>query len=109
MGVLGAQTIVKEGLVPVFDSPEAGGDVFFNNGLYILVVRNTSGTSKTITLASAENCSQGVNHPLVVTVGAGETVYISNLAQERFNDQNDRVSISYSAVDGLEVAVLKII
>lgn len=100
------QKFSEVGLTPAFSAAAATGDTFTNNGSTYLFVKNQDAAAMNVTVESATKCSQGFDHDLVVAVAAGTTEQIGPLPANRFNDAQGKVSVSYSAVTSVTVAVV---
>jgi hypothetical protein len=84
----------------------ANGDTFVNDGKTALHVKNANAGTCTVTIASAVNCNQGVNHPVVVVVAAttGDEI-IGDFDPARFGST---VTItSYSVTASVLVAAIR--
>lgn len=108
MAILNVQEFQTVGINPTFGAAAAGGDSYLNNGTTYLFVKNQSASSINVTADAVRQCDFGFDHDLVTAVPAGQTVKIGPLAYNRFNDNNNRVSISYSAVASITVAVVRV-
>jgi hypothetical protein len=86
-------------------SPCANGDQFINNGRTWISVKNGDASSHTVTVTSILNCSQGVNHPGTLVVAAGEERIMGPFDPLRFNDVTNRVSLAYTALTSMTIAV----
>jgi hypothetical protein len=111
MATLSAQTTAVSGTAITFSAASGGGDKFANSGNERLLVRNDDASSVTVTIDSPGTCNFGAaadsNHDLVVTVAAGAEKWIGPFSQDRFNDSNGFVNITYSGVTSLTVAVVR--
>jgi len=67
-------------------------------------VKNGSGASITVTIASYVNCDQNVNHPISVAVAAGTERRIGPLGPRYVNPASGYVEASYSATASVTVA-----
>lgn len=109
MAALSTQPATVAGTTPSFVAANAGGDTAEPGSDNVLHVKNASGGSITVTVASPTPCSQGSTHPLVVAVPAGQERIIGPLPAGRFaQPSSGRVDITYSAVTSLTVAVYRI-
>jgi hypothetical protein len=84
----------------------ANGDTFVNDGKTFLHVKNANAGTCTVTIASAVNCNQGVNHPNVVVVAAttGDEI-IGDFDPARFGST---VTVtSYSVTASVLVAAIR--
>lgn len=94
------------GLDPTYAAADVAGDKFANDGSLRLVVKNASGGSVDVTVASPANCNQGVNHPVTVAVPAAEERIIGPFRRDRFNDGDGNAAVTYTAVTSVTVAVI---
>lgn len=91
-----------------FVAAAVGGDTFENKGRTGLYVRNSSGSSKTLTIVAQRQCNHGFSHNAVITVANGfEGFVATELENDRFNTAAGIVSLTYSAV-GLDVAAVRL-
>lgn len=107
MAELSTQVLGVDGVSVTFSSADAGGDTFRNSGRNILVVKNEDASPKQVTVVAQKECNQGHLHDIVADVGAGEEYYFENLEKVRFNNDNEKVEVSYDDVTSLKVAVLR--
>lgn len=85
-----------------------GGDTFENVGRVGLYVRNTSGSTRTITIAAQRPCNHGFTHNSVISVPDGfEGFVATELENDRFNSPAGVVSLTYSAA-GLNLAAVRL-
>jgi len=109
VATLTLKTIILGGVdVTTFESAAAGGDEFVNDGSTFLAVNNASGGSINVTINSQVNCDQGFDHNQVVAVAAGKLILMGPYPMERWNDPDDKVQVSYSAVTSLTVIAAKL-
>jgi hypothetical protein len=108
MAELSVQEITIDGTVVTFAAAAGGGDTFPNTGKEILVVKNDSASSITVTIDSQAECSFGFDHDPVITVGAGVSREIGPFKPQRYNDADGMVNVSYSAVTTVTVAVKRL-
>ena len=98
---------------PTFTAAAAagGGDTFANTGAEYFYINNAGVGSITVTFDSPGTCSFNVTanaaHDTVVSVGAGVAKIIGPFPKIRFNDTSDIVSVTYSGVTSVTVAVLR--
>lgn len=106
MATLTPQTGGSSGVTLSFVAADVAGDEFPNNGRTVLIVKNDDTGSHDVTIVSQENCSQGFNHDVVVSVAAGEQALIGQFSRSRFNDTNGLVQVTYDDVTSVTVAVV---
>jgi hypothetical protein len=109
MAVLAVQDVVSTGLNPTFGSAAGGGDSFPNDGQTMFRVKNGSAGSINVTFDSARECSYGFDHNIVADVAAGADMTFGPFPRMRFNDANERVVVSYSAVTSVTVAAIRMV
>lgn len=108
MALLAQQRIVAGGLTPTYAAATGGGDSL-NPGDDVFLHVKTGGTGATVTVNSQKNCDQGVDHDLVVVVGATSERMIGPLPANRFADPADGlVKVTYSQVATVTVAAVGI-
>lgn len=107
MAILTVQPAAHAGLTPSYAAAAAGGDQFQPGDDVMLHIKNGSGASITVTVASPQPCSQGVTHNLVVSVPAAGERMIGPLPAARFaNPTTGLVNITYSAAASVTVAAI---
>lgn len=86
-----------------------GGDEFVNDGKTYIHLKNTNAATRTVTVNSQVNCSQGFDHNVSVTVGAttGEAK-VGPFPTARFNDATGKVQLTYDAVTNLTIAIFSV-
>ncbi len=86
-----------------------GGDSFPNDGKTYFEITNGDASSKTITFAVTETVDGDLNVPdRTVTVLAGARTRVGPFRPSRYNDANERVAVSYSAVTSVTVEAFKV-
>lgn len=95
------------GLSPTYSTASASGDTFSNDGKTLLHVKNDGAASITVTAAGIGKCSQGFIHDLDVTVAAGGEEIIGPFDWKRFNNDQQKVSLSYSDATAVTVAAVR--
>lgn len=106
MALLNVQKASLTGLAPAFVAASAGGDSFVNDGKTVLHVKNGGASEITVTINSQQPCNYGFDHDVVVAVPAGGERIIGPFRQDRFNDANGQVAVTYSAVTSVTVAAI---
>lgn len=97
-----------------YESAAAGGDTVANDGRIIVLVKNGSGSSKTVTVAkqvtNVDDPQFGdlTKQDFTVSVPAGEERVIPPLSPQAYNDSNGDINISYSDNTSVEVAAFKL-
>lgn len=109
MALLTAQTVLTSGLQPTYVGASAGGDTFANSDeRNYLHIKNASASAVNVTINSITPCNHGFDHDIVVSIPAGGERMIGTFAVNRFNNDQGVVSITYSAVASVTVAVIRI-
>ena len=113
MATLTAQKINDLGVIETLASAAANGDEFVNSGVEVIHIKNKHASTPFTVTVTAQVTS--IHHPqfgsvtksnTVKAVGAGASAYIGPFKQSAFNDANNKVQITYSAVTTLKVAIL---
>lgn len=107
MAVLNVQNMTASGLEAVFTAADVAGDSFANDGNTFLRVKNGDVSDKTVTVLSPIECNQGFPHDINVVITAGEERDIGLFLRNRFNDENGKVNVTYSAITSVTVAAIK--
>ena len=106
MATLNAQQSTPTGTTVTYAAAAVGGDKFAPGNVEF-VVKNSAGTSKTVTIAS-KACNFGVVHNGGGAVAAGAEVHFGPFPSERFAGSDGFVAVTYSPdATGLTVAVLR--
>lgn len=106
MADLTVQKVALTGLAPTFSTASAGGDKFINKGTEIIHIKNGGASPITLTIDSIEKCSHGFDHDLAISVPNGGERIIGPLGVNRFNGIDGKVSLTYSAVTSVTLAIL---
>lgn len=107
MAELTVQKTALNGLDPTYTAASATGDTFVNDGRTFLHIKNADVASKTVTIDSKTPCSYGHDHDIIVTVPAGDERVAGPFPNQRFNDVDNKVNITYDAVTSLTIAAIK--
>ena len=83
-------------------------NTFANSGREMLIVKNGAESSITVTIDSVVPCSYGFDHNITATVPAGNTIHMGVFQPGRFNNENGKVTVTFSEVGGVNAAVVKI-
>ena len=102
------QACNANGLEPVYTSATVAGDSFNNSGSEVFIVKNGSASPLTLTVVSPTKCNQGFSHDLTITVDAGDEKILGKFAPSRFNDASGLLTVNYSAVTSVTVAVVRV-
>ncbi len=107
MADLAVQKGTTAGTSLTFNAPAAGGDKFINaNEKTFVIAKNTDVADRTITFGAVGKCDFGFDHDEPVIVPAGGEIQIGPFVQRRFNDQLQKVSMTYDDITGLTLAVV---
>lgn len=93
--------------VPISTTPAGGGDSFDNDGRTFVIFK-TTGTAITVTFDSLVLSNYGTDVNPTVALGATATTIVGPFDPARFNDANGRVGMTYTAVTGMTVDVVRI-
>jgi len=113
MATLAAQKSIETGTTVTLASASGGGDEFVNTGVEFIVVDNQHASASYNVTVTAQTTS--LHHQqygtvtksnVVKAVAAGNMTVIGPFKQQAFNDTNNKVQITYSAVTDLKVAVV---
>lgn len=102
------QVLTGMGGAPTFTAAAAAGNHFLNNGRVRLEFVNAHTAAITITINSITPCSQGFDHDFVITVPNGTRWKVPALEPSRFNNTTGHVTITYSLVTALTLAVVEV-
>lgn len=112
MAVLSVNAVSRAGLNLTAALAAAGvsGDSWPNTGAEYLAIMNGSGSSITVTLAYAATAVFDGATPTnkTVAVAAGKLLLIGPFPQVLYNDTNQRVTVTYSAVSDVTVAIFRL-
>lgn len=108
MALLATQTVTDAGITPAYGAASAGGDTFQPGDDVFLHVKNASGASVTVTVASQKPCNHGTTHNAAVAVPAGAERMLGPFPAERWaSPASGLVSVTYSATASVTVAVVR--
>lgn len=107
---LSVQTITRAGITPSYSAANADGHSIQNSEAnFILHVKNGSGSSITVTIATAAQIDGLDVSDRTVTVGAGAEKVIGTFPQSIYNQSDGTVNVDFSAVTSVTVAAFKVI
>ena len=113
MATLTPQKIIDLGTTETLASAAGGGDEFVNSGVeFIHIQNNHASAAYNVTITAQvtnihhQQFGSVTKSNVVKAVAAGGDAYIGPFKQSAFNDANNKVQITYSAVTSLKVAVL---
>lgn len=84
-----------------------GGDNFDNDGNTFLFISNGSGAGITLTVDVAATLDGLAVTDRAVSVGAGKSLLLGPFPPAFYNDGNNRVNLTYSAVTSVKVLPLR--
>jgi hypothetical protein len=102
------QTVNRPGILTVFTAADAGGDTFTNTGREILQIKNGDVSAKDATIVTTQKIDSDaldVQDLAVLQVPASGTVTVGPFVPTTYGTT---VSITYSAVTSVSIAVLKV-
>ena len=112
MATLSPQKIIDFGTTINTVAATAGGDEFLNSGLEFFYIQNDhSSAAYNITVVAQvtnihhQQFGTVVKENVVKAVAAGTKAFIGPFKQSAFNDSDNKVQITYSAVTDLKVGV----
>ena len=109
MATLTVQVMKLTGLEETFVAAAAGGDVFANDGMTFLHVKNGGGSDITVTIDSLVNSNFGTDVNPAVVVTAGEERMLGLFPKDRFNNASGQVVVAYSGVTTVTVAAVRVV
>lgn len=120
MADLTVQSVDEDGLEATYNSAASAGDTFTNTGDVILHVKNTNGATRVITVTAQTSAVQDVpgmgtmthaDATMTISATTGE-LFMGPFPTHIFNTLSGanagKASITYSAVAGVTVAVLRV-
>jgi len=110
MAELTVQAMTKDAsLTPSFDAAAELGDTFINDGKTFIYFKNADTVAaRTITIASQVACNQGETHNITVTVPTESEELVGFWSQDRFNDADGELEMTYDDHTDLTIAAIKI-
>ena len=109
MAVLTVQSVSRTGLEATYASCAAGGDTFVNSGYELIHIKNGHSGAQTVTVVTPATSYGLAIADVAVEVTAGEERFIGPFPPAVFNGASDTVSLTYSGVTSLTIAVVKLI
>ncbi|MDY6796959.1 MAG: hypothetical protein SWK76_17005 [Actinomycetota bacterium] len=107
MATLDIQQIDLGGLEPSYVAAAELGDDFVNDGEVFFHAKKSTAGDVTLTFDSVLACNQGFDHDLEVTL-PGEGEILVGPFGKRFNDENNKVGVTYSAHGDVTVAAIRL-
>lgn len=112
MPALATETIDEDGLEATYNTADAGGDTFTNDGKTFLHLKNTDASPSTVTVAAAVSSTEKPGFGTLSKADAQVVVAATNgeefLGPFPSSAFGPNPSIAYSSVTALTVAVLRI-
>ncbi len=109
MADITAQTAARSANELTMASAAAGGDTFTNTGIELLLIINGSGSPITLTVTTPQTVDSEADlavADLAIVIPAGEQHLIGPFPKAHYNNSSDQVSLSYSAVTSVTLAVI---
>ncbi len=103
MATLTVTAIDRTGIQVSLAAADVGGDEFANTGREFLVIDNASGVPVTVTAVTQKTIDGEAVADKSISVDAGQREYFGPFPTGTYNDGNDRVQITYSAVASVTV------
>lgn len=116
MATITRQNLAEAGLTATYGAAAGGGDQVDNaDGRTFLHVKNGGGSSINVTVAeqitgtTVDDPSLGTltKASVVKAVAAGAEAFIGPFKKQAFNDDNNMLQITYSAVTSVTIAAIK--
>lgn len=108
MGKLVIQQPTLSGTALSFVAADSNGDTFVNQGNVFIYIKNGGETEITVTTVAQKKCNQGHLHDSTITVPAGDDRIVGPFEVDRFNSDTNVAKITYSAVDSVTVAAIRL-
>jgi hypothetical protein len=109
MADLTVETVARTGLNATYVACSAGGDAVLNTGVDCVLVKNGSGSSITVTVVTQDTVDGNAVADRTVVIPAGEERIIGPFrGGVTYNDVDNKVQLTYSAVTSLTIAALRI-
>lgn len=106
-------TVQSPGAILTQQAASAGGDVFTNTAKTLLIVNNTSGAGRTVTVAIVRQTAQvkGFGTAIFLPVSlvmASNGIATVQLPPAAYNDATGKVSLSVNTATGVTYSVVKL-
>lgn len=88
------------------ESAAGGGDAFLNSAKRFLVIDNADGSPMTLTLVTQNTVDGEAVDDKTIVVAAGTRQLLGPFPPAIYNDNDDKVQLTYSAVTSLTVGVI---
>jgi len=108
MATLTVQTAVLAGVTPSYAACAGGGDDFLNTGREMVHIKNGSGGALVVTFVTPKTYQGVALADPTVSVGAGSEEMIGPFPPGIFNGAAALLSMTYSGVTSLTIAVIKL-
>ncbi len=100
-------TIVRNAAVTEADADDSNGNKFDNTeGKALLMVRNITGGSATITIASVADPNTGRTADISQSVAGGETRVFGPFEPSLYNQSDNTINVNSTVGTGVKVSVL---
>lgn len=94
---------------PLFEAANSSGNRFKNDGNVALIVRNSSGAPRTVTVLSMKRDNQDWLHHESMVVPAGGLWLMGPFRPQRFNSVDGYTTVNYDSATGLEVGAVQLL
>lgn len=103
--------LTGNGLTPSLVAVDQDGNWFKNVGNCLIYVKGGTLGGKTLTINSQAKCNYASDHDILITEGAAAIHLVGPLPKSRFDDENNRVQITYGAAafsDGMTIQIIRL-
>lgn len=109
MATLTVQELTTATLAAVYTAVEAAGDEFINDGHTLIHVKNTAGTTNSVTVASKFSpVPKGLAVAnITVSLAGTQDVFSGFFAPEAYNDSSGMVQLTYNTT-ALTIAAISV-
>ncbi len=107
MAILAAKTSTRAGINTDLVAANGGGDSFVNTGVEMILIKNGDSGAHTVTIVTDATVDGLDVVDRAVAIPAGETWLIGPFPADVYNDDNNRVQLTYSAVTAVTIAIVK--
>lgn len=104
---LATQSFTSSGAVPTYSAANVDGHTIINSGKTLLHVKNGSGGSINVTIATPGSADGLALADRVVAVAAGAEKIIGRLNPSVYNNANGKITATFSAVSSVTVAAIE--
>ncbi len=109
MSLIVKEQILLAGIVPTFNTAQAGGDEFVNSGNIMIHAKNVNaGATRTITVDAPSNCNLDYTHDVDIVVPISGERISGPFPKRWFNDTDGRIQMTYDNEADLTIAILEL-